>query len=144
MKVSETALGKASWHHAKLVAQSPRIALPKVMSLNQVRTLSDTRIKAARAVGVCADLIQIGLPYIFGEGFLSPFQDVLDVLVCVAMTLLVGWHHAFIPTFLVELVPFGDLAPTWTIAAFIATRRTQRETTPTMKAAVVTEDKRVA
>lgn len=53
---------------------------------------------------------------------MSPFQDALDVVVCVVMTLLVGWHHVFLPSFLFELLPLGDFAPTWTIAAFIATR----------------------
>jgi hypothetical protein len=87
-----------------------------------VRTLSATRIRAARAVGICADLVQIGLPYIFGEGFLSPFEDALDIIVCVIMTALVGWHFAFLPSFIVKILPIADLAPTWTIAAFIATR----------------------
>jgi hypothetical protein len=88
-----------------------------------MRTLSNARIRAARVIAICADLVQIGLPFIFGEGFLSPFQDLLDVVVCVVMTLLVGWHHTFIPSFLIKLVPLVDLAPTWTIAVFIATRK---------------------
>jgi hypothetical protein len=109
-----------------------------------VRSTSIARIRAARAVAICADLIQIGFPFIFGEGFLSPFQDVLDVVVCLTMIALVGWHWAFAPTFLVELVPFGDLAPTWTIAVFVATRKSQVATPNTMKAAAVTEDKKIA
>src|SRR4029453_14403993 len=35
---------------------------------------------------------------------------------------LLGWHWAFLPAFLTELVPFVDLVPTWTIAVFLATR----------------------
>jgi hypothetical protein len=87
-----------------------------------MNTISVGKIRAARAVAICADLIQIGFPYIFRESFLSPFDDALDVAVCLALTALVGWHNAFIPTFLIELLPVGDLAPTWTVAAFIATR----------------------
>ena len=87
-----------------------------------MKTISPGRIRAARAVAVCADLIQIGFPYAFGEGFLSPLEDALDIAVCLALTALVGWHVAFLPTFLIELLPIGDLAPTWTIAAFLATR----------------------
>ena len=94
-------------------------------------------------VAICADLIQIGLPFVFGEGIFSPFEDALDILVCVAMTLLVGWHIAFVPSFIVKLVPFVDLAPTWTIAIFVATRKSQVANPDTMKAAVVTEDKKV-
>lgn len=81
-------------------------------------------------MAICTDLIQVGFPYIFGEGFLSPFDAALDVAACLALTALVGWHIAFIPTFLIELLPVGDLAPTWTIAAFIATRGSNQASAP--------------
>jgi hypothetical protein len=110
-----------------------------------VKTISITRIKLARVIAICADLVQIGLPFVFGEGIFSPFEDALDILVCVAMTLLVGWHVAFVPSFFVKLVPLVDLAPTWTIAVFVATRKSRVVSTePTMKQAVVTADKKVA
>ncbi len=86
------------------------------------KSLSIGRIRAARAIAICADAIQIGFPYIFGEGFFSPLDDALDVAMWLTLTALLGWHHAFIPTFLVEILPLGDFAPTWTIAAFLATR----------------------
>jgi hypothetical protein len=109
-----------------------------------VRTLSQTRIKVARVIAICADLLQIGLPFVFGEGLFSPFEDALDIVVCLTMTLLVGWHFAFVPSFIVKLVPFVDLTPTWTIAVFVATRKSQVvKAEPTMKTAVVTEDKTV-
>jgi hypothetical protein len=38
------------------------------------------------------------------------------------MILLVGWHWAFLPAFLSEMVPVFDLVPTWTAAVFFATR----------------------
>ena len=84
---------------------------------------SPTRVKVARAIAVCADLLQIGLFPLFSEGFVSVLNDGLDVAVCVALTALVGWHFAFLPGFLMEIVPIVDLAPTWTIAVLIATRR---------------------
>ncbi|MEI6394407.1 MAG: hypothetical protein WCT12_25280 [Verrucomicrobiota bacterium] len=90
-----------------------------------MKTISVGRIRAARALAVCTDLIQVGFPYVFGPGFLSPFDAALDVAACLALTALVGWHNAFIPAFLIEVLPIGDLAPTWTIAAFIATRGSQ-------------------
>ena len=95
-----------------------------------MKAVSISRIRAARAVAICTDLIQIGFPYIFGEGFLSPLADVLDVAACLTLTALIGWHNAFIPSFLIELLPVGNLAPTWTIAAFIATRGTRSPGTP--------------
>ena len=46
----------------------------------------------------------------------------LDVVVAIVLTLLVGWHIAFIPSFIIKALPFADMAPTWTIAVLIATR----------------------
>jgi hypothetical protein len=48
------------------------------------------------------------------------------------MVWLVGWHVAFLPAFVVEALPVGDLAPTWTLAVFLATRskRVQADTPP--------------
>jgi CDP-diglyceride synthetase len=79
-------------------------------------------VVAAFIVAVCADLIEMAFGMIFAEGFASPLNDVMDVVVCIILTALLGWHIAFIPSFLVKLIPVGDLAPTWTIAVLIATR----------------------
>jgi hypothetical protein len=38
------------------------------------------------------------------------------------MSWLIGWHWAFLPTFVSELIPLWDLVPTWTAAVFFATR----------------------
>ena len=81
-----------------------------------------SNLYAAYAVAVCADLLQICLFPIFSEGAASPFDDFLDGAVCITLTLLVGWHIAFLPSFMVKLIPLGDFAPTWTIALLIATR----------------------
>lgn len=80
------------------------------------------RVRAARIVGMAADFVQIGLLPLFSPGWLSPLNDALDVVVAIAMIVLVGWHWAFVPAFLAELVPFFDLVPTWTAAVLIATR----------------------
>ena len=61
------------------------------------------------------------LPF-FIAGGASPIDDVLDVAVAAFLIRLLGWHWALLPTFLVELVPFADLVPTWTAAVWIATR----------------------
>ena len=84
---------------------------------------SPRRVWMARLLAVVADATQIVFLPFFGIGFLSPAMDVLDVAVAVAMTVLVGWHWSFIPTFLAEIVPGVGLVPTWTLAAFLATRR---------------------
>jgi len=80
--------------------------------------LTPRRIWIARGLAVVVDLVQIALP----PTAVVPFVDVIDVATAVAMVALVGWHWAFLPTFLAEAVPFVDLVPTWTLAVVIATR----------------------
>ena len=79
-------------------------------------------IRTARTLAVVADLLQLVLFPVFIEGFASALNDVLDVVVGIIMVRLVGWHLAFLPAFVVEALPVGDLAPTWTLAVFLATR----------------------
>jgi hypothetical protein len=79
----------------------------------------------AFAVAICADAIEIGLMPLFSEGLPSPVDDFLDAVVCVILTLMMGWHFAFMPSFLLKLIPMVDLAPTWTIAVLIASRNRQ-------------------
>jgi len=81
------------------------------------------RILAARILAVVADAVQVGLLPLFAEGAASIVNDVLDAVIAVVMVVLVGWHWAFVPAFFAELVPVVDLAPTWTLAVFFATRR---------------------
>jgi hypothetical protein len=79
--------------------------------------------RAAWALALAADAFQwIFLP-VFGSGAASPLDDVLDTTIGVAMVGLLGWHWAFLPAFLVELLPVADLAPTWTLAVYLATRQ---------------------
>ncbi|MBP7825221.1 MAG: hypothetical protein KA236_01510 [Verrucomicrobia bacterium] len=92
---------------------------------HHMKPVSLTRVRAAYAVAICTDVIQIVLFPLFWEGGLSPLEIALDLVACSVITALVGWHIAFIPTFLIELVPGVDLAPTWTIAVIIATRGRQ-------------------
>ena len=84
--------------------------------------LEPRRVVAARTVAVLADAVQLGVLPLFVQGALSTVNDVLDVAVAAALIALVGWHWAFLPAFLAELVPFFDLVPTWTAAVFLATR----------------------
>ncbi|HXB58960.1 MAG TPA: hypothetical protein VNU95_05330 [Candidatus Acidoferrales bacterium] len=76
----------------------------------------------AFAIAICADAVEIGLGAIFSEGFISPFDDIMDAVTCAILTLLMGWHFAFMPSFVFKLIPMVDLAPTWTIAVLIASR----------------------
>jgi len=81
-----------------------------------------TRIRIARFLAISADAIQWIMAPLFFEGFLSIFNVILDVGMCISMTMLLGFRVWFLPSFFFEGIPFLDLAPTWTIAVFLATR----------------------
>jgi hypothetical protein len=82
------------------------------LSLKSTRS----RFRAAILVAVVGDAVQIiGFP-LFAEGAISPLDDVLDLIVAVALTRLVGWHWEFLPSLIAELVPGVDLVPFWTLA----------------------------
>jgi hypothetical protein len=85
--------------------------------------LTRVRIRVALAVAILADAAQLGLIPLFGEGFLSPANDGLDLAVAAAMFLLLGWHWALLPSALAEAIPAVNLFPTWTAAVIFVTRR---------------------
>jgi len=79
--------------------------------------------RLAWLVAIAADAIQIvGLPF-FVEGGLSPVDALLDVIVAAILTRLLGWHWAFLPGIVAELILGLDLFPTWTTAVFYVTSR---------------------
>lgn len=86
------------------------------------RDVSPLRLKAAWAVAVGTDALQVFIFPATIEGVFSPVEVVLDFVAMGVLSWLVGWHWAFLPSIVVELVPGLDLAPTWTIGLAIATR----------------------
>jgi hypothetical protein len=92
--------------------------------------MTPKRVKAARALGILADAVQLGLLPLFAAGWVSPLNDALDVAVAVAMIALVGWHWAFLPAFVSELIPIWGLVPSWTAAVLIATRNAPTDVVP--------------
>jgi hypothetical protein len=81
--------------------------------------------KAAMALAILADALQLVLFPVFVEGALSPVDDLLDIGVAAALTHLLGWHWEFLPSFFVKLVPGADLVPFWTIAVANVWRKTK-------------------
>ena len=71
-------------------------------------------------IALAVDALQIAiLPLLFPG---SPWNNALDVVTGAVMVWLLGWHVAFLPTFIAELIPFVDLFPTWTLAVLFVTR----------------------
>jgi hypothetical protein len=81
------------------------------------------RRRAARVIAVLVDALQIVVFPAFFPGIVSPFDNALDVLTGIVLTFLLGFHAAFLPTFIAEMVPFVDLFPSWTLAVLFVTRK---------------------
>ena len=101
---------------------------------------SPGRIRLARLIALGADALQLAFFPFFSEGFISPLDDALDFVVFCALTFLLGWHISFLPALLFESLPMADLAPTWSIAVFIATRSSKPAGFKRSNTTVHTED----
>ena len=84
------------------------------------------RLKAALILAIVADIFQIAVFPLFVEGAASPYDDILDVSIGAVLTLLLGWHWEFAPSFLAKLVPGVDYIPLWTLAVANVYRKAKR------------------
>jgi hypothetical protein len=84
------------------------------------------RLRAALALAVLADALQIFIFPYFIEGFGSPADDLLDFGIGAVLTGLLGWHWEFLPSFLGKFVPGVDLVPFWSLAVFNVYRKSKR------------------
>jgi len=86
--------------------------------------------RMAWLVAIAADFLQVVAWPFFVEGGGSLADGVLDVAVAAILSRLLGWHWAFLPTLVAELIPGVDLFPTWTAAVFYVTRQRIRSGQP--------------
>jgi hypothetical protein len=84
--------------------------------------IAGRRFARAWMLAIAADAVQWVFLPLFAPGGISPADAVLDVVVSVLLIRWCGWHWAFLPSMLAELIPGVDLIPTWTAAVWIATR----------------------
>ena len=85
------------------------------------------RALAALAVAVAADGLQLAFIPWFVTGGFGIAAGILDVIVAIVLTKLIGWNLAFVPSFLVEILPIVDLFLTWTGAVVFVMFRKQRQ-----------------
>jgi hypothetical protein len=98
-----------------------------------LRLLPGPRLKLAFVLAIAADLLQvIGFP-LFIEGALSAADDIVDGVLCVTLSLLLGWHWEFAPSFAVKLIPGVDLVPLWTLAVANVYRKERRRAAAQMQ-----------
>jgi hypothetical protein len=76
--------------------------------------LTRTRKRVALAIAASADALQLVLAPLFGEGFLSPLDDALDMGVALALVGVLGFRPRLLLALAAELVPGISLFPTWT------------------------------
>jgi hypothetical protein len=95
------------------------------MRLAVIRQIFKSReLRAAFGVAVLADGLQILVLPLFAPGGISPADTAVDLAAAVILSKILGWHWAFLPTMIAELVPGLDLFPTWTAAvAYVSWRR---------------------
>jgi len=86
------------------------------------------RFRIALVLAIVADALQIAVFPLFVSGAASPADDAVDFGVGAVLTLLLGWHWEFAPSFLAKLIPGVDLAPFWTIAVSNVYRKSKRIT----------------
>jgi hypothetical protein len=91
------------------------------------KSLKSPELRLAWVIAMAADAIQIAALPLFVGGGASPADTLLDLAVAAILVRLLGWHWAFLPSLLAELVPGLDLFPTWTAAVFFVTRARARE-----------------
>jgi hypothetical protein len=87
--------------------------------------LTRRRIWLAYGIAVGADALQFLIALAGPPGWF--LDDAIDVVAMILLTVVLGFHPLFIPTFIAELVPLVDMLPTWTgcTAIVIALRRKQ-------------------
>lgn len=93
-----------------------------------MKSLTRRQLWTARAVAMSVDALQIALGPLFGEGIASPANIAIDCAVFGFLVWYLGFHLAFLPSFVIEEVPLLNLAPSWTAAVLLATRK--REAAP--------------
>ena len=87
---------------------------------NPTPPLSRTRIRLAWAIALAVDAVQIPADFAGPMGWFLGAG--LDLITLAVMWALLGFHWAFLPSFLTEWVPYLNLAPFWTPAVALATR----------------------
>ena len=96
------------------------------LSASTITISPRARMRAALALAIAADLLQVAVFPLFIEGAASPADDLLDLGMAGAMSFLLGWHWEFLPSFFGKLVPGVDFVPLWTMAVANVYRKSSK------------------
>jgi hypothetical protein len=103
--------------------------MPPQNDVNQraITITAGPRLRIAMILAIAADILQLAVfPWVV-EGVESPADDILDLCAAGLLTLLLGWHWEFLPSFLAKLVPGVDMAPLWTLAVANVYRKSKAQ-----------------
>jgi hypothetical protein len=93
--------------------------------------LTRRRIVVAYVVAVVADLLELPITAaqfsVVGLAAGESAAFVVDSIVFVVMTKLLGFHWMFLPSFCIGLIPGLDMLPTWVGCVFFAVRQRRKE-----------------
>jgi hypothetical protein len=103
-----------------------------------LQVLKSRDLRFAWFVALAADAVQIAVLPLFVTGALTPADTIIDLTAALILWRLLGWHWAFLPTLLAELLPGLDLFPTWTAAVLYVTVQRARSTQQEVEAEVLT------
>lgn len=91
----------------------------------------DRRVRAAWVVAVLVDALQLATGPAELTGPLAWFVETgADLVTALVMIWLLGFHWVFLPSFITKMLPFVDLAPTWTMAMFFVARGRRKAAGP--------------
>jgi hypothetical protein len=94
--------------------KSPTELIPVARSVASPAAVVRKRKAIALGVAALSDLVQVALLPLFVEGVTSPFDIALDAATALAILLVVGFRWRLVLALALELVPGGDLFPSWT------------------------------
>jgi hypothetical protein len=88
--------------------------------------LTRRRIWLACAISLAVDGIQLLLGPLGWWGV----DQGLDIVAMILLTLTIGFHPLFLPTFLAEFLPTLDMLPTWTACTFMVIGLRRKKNVP--------------
>jgi hypothetical protein len=85
--------------------------------------LSKSRLRAAWVIALTVDAVQLATaPAELGGPPAWIIESAVDLVTMAVLWAILGFHWALLPSFATKLLPLVDIAPTWTLAVFLATR----------------------
>ena len=94
------------------------------------KAIQEPGLRTAWMIALGADALQVAAFPFFAEGGFSPLDSLLDMVVAFLLIRLVGWHWAFLPTMIAEVLPGADLFPTWSAALLFVTHDRMQSAEP--------------